>query len=237
MNMQNNRQIRRALTIAVACLFLIQVTAASAGAYALGSTVADMRQAPSLSGGTSCPQLTRFDISTQGTINRQWSTVLGTSPVTILTADQTAAGRLNEIENVIQQSLAVWTGVSGSSLMPAALSTLQRTTVQAACTSSDGLNSICFDQNDAAFVVGVLAFTRVVSAIFRANNSPRARRLRHSSAKFSMRMCSCAPATPPQHSRPLRGWPRTPTRTISNPFSRTNSAIPSASVTPEYGGP
>ncbi|MBZ5698890.1 MAG: matrixin family metalloprotease [Acidobacteriia bacterium] len=175
MTMQNGRQVRSAgtelrwepakiLSIALACLFLIQVTSASAGAYALGSTVADMRQAPSRSGGTSCPQLTRFDVSTPGTINRQWSTVLGTSPITILTADQSAAGRLSEIENVVQQSLAVWTGVSGTSLKPTSLGTLQRTAVQTACTSSDGLNSICFDQNDSAFAAGVLAFTRVVSA-------------------------------------------------------------------------
>jgi hypothetical protein len=164
MNMQNNRQVRRALSIILVCLFLIHVTAGFAGAYALGSIVADMREASSRSGGTSCPQLTRFDVSTPGTINRQWSTTLGTSPVTILTVDQSAAGRLDEIENVIQQSLAVWTGVAGSSLKNASLSTLQRTTAQSACTPSDGLNSICFDQNDSVFAAGVLAFTRVVSA-------------------------------------------------------------------------
>ena len=33
-----------------------------------------------------------------------------------------------------------------------------------ACDSSDGLNTICFDQNDPGFALGVLAFTRVVSA-------------------------------------------------------------------------
>jgi hypothetical protein len=81
-----------------------------------------------------------------------------------LTADQTAAGRLNEIENAIQQSLGAWTGVPGSSLKPASLGTLQRTSSVTACTSTDGLNSICLDQNDPAFAVGVLAFTRVVSA-------------------------------------------------------------------------
>jgi hypothetical protein len=157
-------QGRSVLSVAVACLFLMQVTVVSAGAYALGSTVGDMRQAPARSGGTSCPHLTRFDVSTPGTINRQWSTALGTSPVTILTADQTAAGRLNEIENVIQQSLGAWTGVPGSSLKPSLLGTLQRTSSVTACTSTDGLNSICLSQNDPAFAVGVLAFTRVVSA-------------------------------------------------------------------------
>lgn len=145
-----------------AWIFLFQMTANSAGAYVLGSAVGDMRQAAG--GTTSCPQLTRFDVSTPGTINRQWSTSLGTSPVTILTADQTPAGQLNEIENMIQQSLAVWTAVSGTSLTPASLGTLQRTSSAIACNSSDGINSICLNQSDGAFAAGVLAFTRVVYA-------------------------------------------------------------------------
>jgi hypothetical protein len=152
------------ISITMAWLFLLQVTAATAGAYTLGSEVADMRQPASLTGGTSCPQPTRFDVSTPGTINRQWSTSLGNSPVTILTADQTSAGQINEIEAVIQQSLAAWTGVPGTSLAPTSLGTLQRTSAANACSSSDGLNSICFNQNDAGFALGVLAFTRVVSA-------------------------------------------------------------------------
>jgi hypothetical protein len=49
-------------------------------------------------------------------------------------------------------------------LAPSTLGTLQRTSSTGACTSADGLNSICFDQNDPAFAFGVLAFTRVVSA-------------------------------------------------------------------------
>ena len=164
MTIHTSRPVRRAVTAGIAWVFLLQVTAGSAGAYVLGSAVGDMRQAATRSGGTACPQLTRFGVSTPGTISRQWSTGLGTNPVTILTADQTAAGRLNEIENVIQQSLGAWTGVPGSSLKPSSLGSLQRTTSATACTSSDGLNSICLSQNDTAFTVGVLAFTRVVSA-------------------------------------------------------------------------
>lgn len=158
------RLFRSRLSLAIACLFLLQATAGPAGAYDLGTTVADMRQAASLSGGTSCPQLTRFSVSAPGSINRQWSTSLGTNPVTILTADQTPAGRLNEIQAVIQQSLAAWTGVSGTSLAPSTLGPLRRTSSSEACSSSDGINSICFDQSDAGFTLGVLAFTRVVSA-------------------------------------------------------------------------
>jgi hypothetical protein len=88
--------------------------------------------------------------------------VLNSSPGTIVTQNQTASGRLTEIEQVIAQSLAVWTGVTGTTLVPASLAPLTRTATQNAC-GSDGLNSICFDQADAAFTPGVLAFPRVIS--------------------------------------------------------------------------
>lgn len=156
--------LRGSIRVAVTFFFVLQATAASAGAYDLGTTVGDMRQPAAQSGGTSCPQLTRFDIATPGAVNRQWSTSLGNSPVNILTTDQTPAGQLTEIEAVIQQSLSVWTSVAGSSLKASSLGTLQRISVVAACTASDGLNSICLNQNDAGFAIGVLAFTRVVSA-------------------------------------------------------------------------
>jgi hypothetical protein len=155
---------RKRISFAASCLCLAQIAAANCGAYDLGSVVADMRASTAQSGGTSCPQPTRFDVSTPGTINRQWSTALGASPVTILTANQTPAGRLNEIESVIQTSLGVWTGVSGTLLIPSTLGFLQRIPTEAACSSSDGINSICFDQADPGFTLGVLAFTRVVSA-------------------------------------------------------------------------
>ncbi len=155
---------RRMACWALAWMFLLQVTEISSRAYVLGTAVGDMRQSASLSGGTSCPQLTRFDVSTPGAVNRQWSTSLGTSPATIKTADQTPDGQLAEIETVVQQSLAAWTGVSGTSLTPMSLGTLQRTASAAACTLTDGMNSICFNQVDAGFAFGVLAFTRVVTA-------------------------------------------------------------------------
>ena len=161
---RDGRNFQSAVSITVALRFLLQVTAISTGAYDLGTIVADMTQSPSASGGTSCPQLTRFDVSTPGSINWQWSTSLGTNPATILTADLTSDGQLDEVESVIQQSLAAWTGVSGTLLTPDALQPLQRTSDTGACSSTDGLNSICFDQNDPGFALGVLAFTRVVSA-------------------------------------------------------------------------
>jgi hypothetical protein len=158
------REFRKKLSFAVAWLCLLQIAASSAGAYDLGTIVADMRQSAGQSGGTSCPLFTRFGVSAPGEINRGWSTALGASPVTILTVDQTANGRLNEIEAVIKASLSAWTGVSGTLLTPASLGVLQRTPAEAACSSSDGINAICFDQNDPGFTLGVLAFTRVVSA-------------------------------------------------------------------------
>ena len=63
---------------------------------------------------------------------------------------------------MIAQALAVWTGVSGTMLVPATLTPLTRTATQNAC-GPDGVNSICFDQADLAFTPGVLAFTRVIT--------------------------------------------------------------------------
>jgi hypothetical protein len=102
-------------------------------------------------------------LSAASSISVRWSTTLGTSPVSILTQNQTASARLTEIEQVISQSLAVWTGVSGTTLLPATVAPLRRISTQNAC-GSDGLNSICFDQADSAFTPGVLAFTRVITS-------------------------------------------------------------------------
>src|SRR4029077_6558431 len=115
-----------------------------------------------ISGGSACP-VRAHQLSAASSIAVRWSTTLGTNPVSILTQNQTAAGRLTEIEQVISQSLAAWTGVTGTTLLPATIAPLQRTATQNAC-GSDGLNSICFDQADAAFTPGVLAFTRVITS-------------------------------------------------------------------------
>jgi hypothetical protein len=130
--------------------------------YAFDQIVPDVRQPASVSGGSACP-VASHDVIAPGAIAEQWSTVLGTNPVTILTQDQTAAGQLNEIEAVITQSLAVWTGVSGTTLVPGTFAAVTRTATQNAC-GSDGVNSICFDQTDGAFTPGILAFTRVITA-------------------------------------------------------------------------
>lgn len=133
-----------------------------ANGYAFNEIVPDVRQPASVSGGSACP-VASHELTATGAIAEQWSTVLGTNPVTILTQNQTAAGRLTEIEQVITQSLAVWSGVSGTTLLPASFAPLTRTSAQNAC-GSDGVNSICFDQADAAFTPGILAFTRVITS-------------------------------------------------------------------------
>ena len=165
MTSRPNRRSRRTARMFAATLLAVRLTApVTAGAYSLNYQVADMRQPASVSGGTSCPQPTRFDTSVAGSINRFWSTSLGTSPATILTADQTPSGQLAEIEATIDADFGIWTGVSGTTLIPASLAPLGQTSAQIACNSTDGLNTICFNQPDAAFTTGVLSFTRVVTA-------------------------------------------------------------------------
>src|SRR5229473_1948077 len=135
-------------------------SAPAAQAYSFNMIVPDVRQPAAISGGSACP-VRSHQLTSAGSIAMRWSTALNTNPVTIVTQDQTANGRLIEIEQVIAQSLAVWTGVSGTTLVPATLTPLTRTATQNAC-GPDGLNSICFDQADMAFTPGVLAFTRVI---------------------------------------------------------------------------
>ena len=162
--MQSRRRTKRLFAIPVAALFLFYVAIPEPdAAYMLNTVVADMTQPVSASGGTSCPQPTRFDVSIAGGINRQWSTSLGTAPVTILTADQTPTGQLNEIANTIVQSFGSWTSVSGSALTASSLGALASTSMQDAC-AADGQNTICLNQSDPAFTTGVLAFSRIITA-------------------------------------------------------------------------
>src|SRR5712692_8403475 len=142
-------------------LFYGAWSAPVAQAYSFDMIVPDVRQPAAISGGSACPVRTH-QLTTTGSIAVRWSTALNTSPVTIFTQNQTASGRLTEIEQAIAQSLAVWTGVNGTTLVPAILAPLTRTPTQNAC-GSDGVNSICFDQADMAFTPGVLAFTRVIT--------------------------------------------------------------------------
>jgi hypothetical protein len=145
----------------IALLFAFWYNIAAYG-YSFNDIVPDVQQAASVSGGSACP-VHAHQLTGAGAISFRWSTALGSRPRTILTQDQTTAGRLNEIEQMIQQSLNVWTGVSGTILTPSSLGPLTRISSASGC-GSDGINSICFDQPDMAFTPGVLAFTRVVTA-------------------------------------------------------------------------
>jgi len=155
-----SRKTRRICAVTLA-VFYGGWAAPAAQAYAFNMLVPDVRQPVAISGGSACP-VRAHQLATAGSLATRWSTVLNTNPVTVFTQNQTASGRLAEIELVITQSLAAWTGVSGTSLTPATLAPLARTSTQNAC-GSDGLNSICFDQADMAFTPGVVAFTRVIA--------------------------------------------------------------------------
>jgi Matrixin len=153
--------MRKLKAICIATLFALWSVVA-AHSYALNEVVPDVRQPANLSGGSACP-VHAYQLTSTGSLSFRWSTVLGSNPTTILTQDHTPTGSLNEIEQVIQQSLSVWTNVSGTTLTPASLAPLTRISSADAC-GTDGMNSICFDQPDMAFTPGVLAFTRVVTA-------------------------------------------------------------------------
>lgn len=153
--------VRQITATAVVILFGLW-SAITASGYSFNEIVPDVRQPASVSGGSACP-VPAHQLVSQGSIAVQWSTVLGTNPQTILTSDQTPTGSLNEIQGVIQQSLGVWTGVAGTSLTPSSLGPLTQVATADICGTA-GLNSICFDQPDAGFTPGVLAFTRVTTA-------------------------------------------------------------------------
>src|SRR5713226_436051 len=157
----NKAARKKILSVILASIYTAWTAQAAAG-YAFNQLVPDMRQPAGVSSGSACP-VRAHQLSAASSIAVRWSTALGTSPVSILTQNQTATARLTEIEQVISQSLAVWTAVSGTTLRPATVAPPVRVSTQNA-SGSDGLNSICFDQADAAFTPGVLAFTRVITS-------------------------------------------------------------------------
>lgn len=157
--MREMAQKTLACMLAISCMFW---AAPAAQGYAFNEIVPDVRQPAAVSGGSACP-VRSHQLTAAGSIAVRWSTALGTNPATIITQNQTAGGRLNEIEQVINAALGVWTGVSGTTLTPVSLAPLTRVSNANSC-GPDGVNSICFDQPDMAFTPGVLAFTRVITA-------------------------------------------------------------------------
>lgn len=155
-----NKQIQKLLGVFVSTVYVLW--AVTAQGYSFNQIVPDVRLPSSASGGSSCP-VASHQLTAAQSISVRWSTALNSTPQTIITQDQTAAGRLNEIEQVIQQSLTVWNSVAGTSLTANSFAPLTRVSSANAC-GSDGINSICFDQPDMAFTPGVLGFTRVITA-------------------------------------------------------------------------
>jgi len=153
--------LRQSASLAMA-LFLVLWSVITAEGYAFNQIVPDVRQPSGVSGGSACP-VASHQLTSPAAIAFRWSTMLGINPKTILTQNQTATGSLNEIEQVIQQSLGAWSNVTGTSLTAASIAPLVRSSAANLC-GSDGINSICFDQPDMAFTPGVLAFTRVITA-------------------------------------------------------------------------
>ena len=128
-------------------------------AYVLNRQIADTGD-PRNAGVSACPLPTRLDLSEPGGLDRRWDSTLGSN---ILTTPGFAGGPQAELQNVILESYAAWAGVAGSALTTAYYSPLATAGGGNSCTPADGLNTICFAQDD-SFAPGVLAFTRVVTA-------------------------------------------------------------------------
>jgi Matrixin len=137
-----------------------------------GSPFTNTTTAPSAGG---CPQLNRFNLSTNAPLNRRWSISLPATatPVILTSATQGTPAQLAEIEQTITNAFSTWSGVTGtifnSVSYPGLVAPIVRVSAANSCTNDgdsniDGLNTICFNQSSAAFTSGVLAFTRTFTA-------------------------------------------------------------------------
>ena len=155
--------MRKLAVTLLAAVFLAEgCLAPSASGYVVAYTV------PNAGG---CPQPNHQNLSSP--INRRWSTALPGSSALLTAAPAGSSGQLDEVENTILAAYGIWTGVTGTTMNAATnvngLAPIARTPVANACTidtgaNVDGLNTICFHQASSAFSIGVLAFTRTVTA-------------------------------------------------------------------------
>ena len=145
-------------TIAAAAL-LLAGSANPARGYVINQQIADTTD-PRNSGISACPMPTRLPLSEPGGLDRRWDSTLGAN---ILTTPGFAGGAQAEMQAVIQDSFAAWAGVAGSALTASSYAPLGSAAGGNSCTPLDGLNTICFAQDD-SFAPGVLAYTRVVAA-------------------------------------------------------------------------
>jgi Matrixin len=155
------RLARKLFAVSVANLYFFWSVLAI-HAYSFNEIVPDVREPANLSGGSACPVPARQWIA-PGSNAVEWSTILGSSPQTILTSSQAPVAITSEIQAVIQQAENVWTGVTATSLASNTF-TIPAQVATANICGADGVNSICFDQEDMGFTPGVLAFTRIISA-------------------------------------------------------------------------
>ena len=120
------RAILYKVSSALVSALYLAATAQYAAGYAFNQIVPDVRQSVAMSGGSACP-MRAHQLNGASSISVRWSTTLGANPVAVVTQNQAAAARLTEIEQVISQSLAAWTGVIGTTLLPASVAPLART--------------------------------------------------------------------------------------------------------------
>ena len=158
--------MKRAIAAVTTALLVWATTAdSSARAYSIDTTVPQ---------GGGCPQPDRFNLSPASPLNDRWSTSLPSAPQTILTvAPPQTSAQIAEIDSLIAQTLGVWSGVAGvtfnTTAHPGVIAPLSQVSDPNSCSNDqesnvDGLNTICFNQSSAAFVTGVLSFTRVITA-------------------------------------------------------------------------
>ena len=135
-----------------------------AGGYVVETTV-PLAQA--------CPAPDAWNLSSASPTQLQWSTSLAYLQQMLTVAPLGSAAQLTEIQSVIQMALNAWTGVDSTSanpnFVPGVVGAIGTTTTVDACTAddgsgADGVNTICFNQSSEDFTIGVLAFTRTITA-------------------------------------------------------------------------
>ena len=151
------------------CLAILMGVLAVAGSKSARSYIVETT-VPATAG---CPAPDRWNASSSAPLQLQWSTSLAYPPVVITTAANGTPQQISEIGAVIQASLSAWTGVASTAVnplvTPGIVSAIGETSVPDACTNDagtnvDGVNTVCFNQSSDAFTLGVIGFTRVVTA-------------------------------------------------------------------------
>ncbi len=210
------RTILHKLSSTSVCALYLAATAQTAAPYAFNQIVPDVRQPVTVSGGSACP-VRAHQLSAPSSIAVRWSTTLGASPVSVLTQDQTATGRLTA--PCCPPASRRW---------PA-----PQPKTPAAPTASTPSASIKPTQPSRP----ASSPSPASSLPTRSANKSAAAPPPRSSARFSTPTFISIPATrkSPSPRPPL--CPPLPNPTTSPPSSPTNSAIFSASATPPCGAP